>query len=119
MAMRILVLLGLVAAAPLAAAEKRCGWIENPSPANWWLTDRQGEWTIMLQGGPEPAGMNKIPDLTTRDWVRTNGYYGYGCACMTVDTRFDGGERRIARIHSVVQLPLKQCRADRALKKPN
>lgn len=31
--------------------ENRCGWVDNPTPANWWLTDRDGEWVIGVPGG--------------------------------------------------------------------
>jgi hypothetical protein len=30
------------AAAHPAFAEKRCGWFQNPTPANAWLTDKDG-----------------------------------------------------------------------------
>ncbi len=93
--------------------ERRCGWLQNPTPANYWLIDRDGEWTIMAQGGFQAEGWEDMGDLTTRGWVRTNGYYGYGCACMTVTT--DRANMRITRIHSAQSRPLRQCRADRRL----
>src|SRR5262245_20967552 len=34
-----------------AKFERRCGWVDNPTPSNWWLVDRDGEWEIGLQGG--------------------------------------------------------------------
>ena len=37
----ILILAGLATA---SAAENRCGWLVNPTPGNWWLTDRDGTW---------------------------------------------------------------------------
>ncbi|MES2340837.1 MAG: DUF4087 domain-containing protein, partial [Pseudomonadota bacterium] len=46
------VLLPLAAGAPSQAAPKkpvgelRCGWLQNPSPGNWWLFDNAGEWTV-------------------------------------------------------------------------
>lgn len=104
--------LSLVAAGP-ALAERRCGWLDNPTPANWWFTDRDGEWTIGAQGGYQAPGMDEMPDMTTRGWVRTNGYYGYGCACMEVET--NRREMRITRIISARPVPLRQCRADRSL----
>jgi len=112
---RLLPLLLVLLAAPAVAAERRCGWIHNPTPANWWLIDRDGRWDIAFQGENRPPGMDSIPDLTTREWQRVNGWYGYGCACMTVVT--DPAARRIRRIveDSVQQLPLARCRADRAL----
>ena len=106
-------LAAILAAASPSATERRCGWLDNPTPANWWLTDRDGEWLIGAQGGYQAPGMDEMPDMTRRGWVRTNGHYGYGCACMEVNV--DRASRRIARIVSATPLPLRQCRADRAL----
>jgi len=37
--------IGPAIAAPKAdITQKRCGYLDNPTPANWWLTDRDGEW---------------------------------------------------------------------------
>lgn len=36
--------------------ETRCGWFANPTPANAWLLDRHGQWTIGLQGGYQAEG---------------------------------------------------------------
>ncbi|MFN3498292.1 MAG: DUF4087 domain-containing protein, partial [Pannonibacter indicus] len=36
----------LLAAPASAAPENRCGWIVNPTPGNWWLTDRDGDWIL-------------------------------------------------------------------------
>lgn len=112
----VLLLLGLAGGA--GAAERRCGWIENPTPGNWWLADAGGEWLIHVQGTQtEPVGMDLIPDLTVKDWVVTNPPgYGYGCACMTVET--DPRGKRITRIVAIAQRPVRICRADRALPKP-
>ena len=41
----LLASLGLFNQSP-AGAERRCGWLSNPTPANYWLSDRDGEWTI-------------------------------------------------------------------------
>lgn len=109
-----LLLAVLLTAAPTPAApERRCGWLQNPTPANYWLIDRDGEWTIMAQGGYQAEGWEDMGDMSARGWVRTNGYYGYGCACMTVST--DRANMRIARIYSAESRPLRQCRADRRL----
>ncbi|MCZ8486886.1 DUF4087 domain-containing protein [Vibrio lentus] len=35
------------------AEETRCGWLENPSPANMWLIDRDGTWNISVQRYPK------------------------------------------------------------------
>jgi len=110
-------LLPLGAAPPNPPAKgNRCGWIHNPTPANWWLVDRDGEWEIGSQGGYQAPGIDNIPDLSERQWVKTNGYYGYGCGCMTVSV--DPKSRRITRIYSVRQQSLAVCRGDRKLPKP-
>ena len=108
------VLLAAAAAAPAAGAlERRCGWLQNPTPANFWLVDRDGEWLLGAQGGYQAPGMDDMPDMTTRGWVETNGHYGYGCACMTVAV--DRRTRRVTRLVSATPVPLRQCRADRRL----
>jgi hypothetical protein len=101
------------AAAPQSETQRRCGWIDNPTPGNWWMTDRDGEWLIGAQGGYQAPGMDRMPDMTTRGWVRANGYYGYGCGCM--DVIVDRADMRITRIARATPLPLRQCRADRRL----
>ena len=95
--------------------ELRCGWIDNPTPANWWLTDRHGQWLMMAMGGHEAPGMEHLPDMSTGQWVKTNGYYGYGCGCMRVSV--DAKAKRITRIYSARQVPLRQCRRDPRLPK--
>lgn len=105
-----------LAAAASPIPEKRCGWLSNPTPANWWLTDRDGEWTLGVQGGYQAPGMDDLPDMSTKGWVETNGSYGYGCACLTVTTDRKSG--RVTRIFGGRSVPLKQCRADRRLKRP-
>ncbi len=116
--MRIVLLIPLAATLTTAAmaapqSERRCGWLQNPTPANYWLVDRDGEWTVSAQGGYHAEGWDEMPNMSARGWVRTNGYYGYGCACMTVTT--DRAEMRITRIHSAEPVPLRQCRRDRRL----
>lgn len=120
-----LVALLLGASAPVASHEpaaapakgKRCGWLHNPTPANWWLVDRDGEWEIGSQGGYQAPGMDNIPDLTESRWVVTNsGSYGYGCVCMTATV--DPKTKRVTRIYSVRQQSLAVCRADRKLARP-
>ncbi len=100
---------------PRAPGELRCGWYHNPTPGNHLLFDRLGRWILNTQGSQTP-GMNRMPDMTTSGWVRTNGYYGYGCGCvrMTVNHR----TRQVLRIHSGRPVPLRQCRNDRTLPDP-
>lgn len=97
-------------ALPSFATETRCGWLQNPTPANWWLKDRDGTWTISAQGGYQARGMDNIPPIGDREYVRTNGNYGYACACLNVTT--DSKKMRITRIQSGEQLPLRTCRQD-------
>ena len=113
----LLVLVLLASVGPAAhAAERRCGWLANPTPGNVWLTDRHGTWTLSEQGTPGAPGMDGMPDMTTRGWVRTNGSYGYGCACMDADV--DAGAMRVTRVLRAEPLPLSRCEADRALRRP-
>ena len=115
-----------VAAAPAAVkaasapavpprSARRCGWLSNPTPANWWLTDGEGQWILATQGADQAPGMDDLPDMSTAGWVETNGHYGYGCACMTITADGDG---RVTRIADAQPRPLRQCRADRKLPKP-
>jgi uncharacterized protein DUF4087 len=96
-----------------SGTERRCGWLQNPTPANWWLIDRDGEWLIGAQGGYQALGMDEMPDMSTAGWVEVNGHHGYGCACMVVTS--DRGNWLITRIISARPVPLRQCRADRRL----
>ncbi len=57
-----------------------------------------------------------MPDMTTRGWVRTNGPYGHGCACMDVET--DAKGMRITRLLRAEPIPLSRCENDRALRSP-
>ena len=95
--------------------ELRCGWIENPSPANWYLLDRDAQWTISTMGGRRAKGSDNIADLKVPgEWVVTNtGAYGHGCACMTVDSVRKA--KRITRIYSFQSRELAVCRADKKL----
>ena len=98
------------------AAEKRCGILVNPTPANWWLNDRDGEWTIGVQGGYQAEGMENMPEsLFEKGWVRTNGYYGHRCACLTLDSQ--RSTMRILRIRGAQALAMRKCTADKALQK--
>lgn len=111
--MLILAAATATSAAMPSVTERRCGWLHNPTPANWWLVDRDGEWLIGAQGGYQAPGMDEMPDMTTAGWIETNGHYGHGCACM--DVTVDRQSRRITRIASATPLPLRQCRQDPAL----
>lgn len=95
--------------------ETRCGWFSNPTPANVWLFDRDGEWTIGEQGGYQVEGDWDWPDFKRGQWVRTNGNYGYGCACLRL--RVNQETRKVLEIKSARARPLSACRQDRSLKK--
>lgn len=98
------------------AVERRCGWLHNPTPANWWLVDRDGAWIISVQGGYRAPGMENIPDLARGEYVTTNVHYGYACACM--DVTADANAMQITNIYSAEQLPLAICHDDPALPPP-
>ncbi|KQW28779.1 hypothetical protein ASE36_09805 [Rhizobium sp. Root274] len=114
----------LAAASTAIAADNRCGWIENPTPGNYWLDDRDGSWMLLAQGSDqEPLGMENMPDFSAGDFVETNGYYGYACGCMKVETErsSDFGDSfvgRVTAIYSFMQLPISKCRNDKTLPKP-
>lgn len=96
------------------SAETRCGWFENPSPANFSLTDNDGEWVISMQGrySVDDASMDKLPylDSSSNKVVNTNRNYGFSCACLYVET--DTKTHRILSVISAKTLPLKQCLED-------
>ena len=94
--------------------ENRCGWFSNPTPANAWLEDRDGEWIIGIQGGHQAEG--DYPEFDDDKWIKTNVNYGYGCACMKV--KVDYKSHRVLEIASATAKPLSACREDPALKEP-
>lgn len=103
------------------AVENRCGWFVNPSPGNAWLLDRDGEWTVAIQGGHQADG-DWPPPRGEKEWVPAGGEgdprgYGYGCACMKVKT--DRAQMLITRIVSSQGKPLSQCRRDGKLSEPS
>ena len=114
----LIAVLGAGSANAQAKSENRCGWYENPTPGNHWLTDRERTWVIGAQGGPQARGIERIPEAPQSRWIAThpNGSYGYGCACMQVRTDRRAG--RITQIQSARSVPLTQCRRDRRLKEP-
>ena len=92
----------------------RCGWIVNPTPGNWWLTDSKGDWVLATQGSDNEAlGMENIGDISAHDYKATNGNYGYACGCMKVED--DEAAKRITAIYSFKQLPLSKCLKDKNL----
>jgi hypothetical protein len=100
-------------AAAKPAAALRCGWLENVTPGNFSLVDRDAEWTIAEQGGYEAPGFDRLPDMSTHGWIETNGPHGHGCACLTVET--DRTTRRVTNLLAGRPVALARCRADRRL----
>lgn len=98
-----------------ARLETRCGWFINPTPANIWFYDRDGEWTIGTQGGYQVEDDWDWPVFKRGQWVETNGNYGYGCACLRL--RANKETREVIEIKSSRARPLAACRRDQALKK--
>ena len=94
--------------------ETRCGWFSNPTPANVSLHDRDGEWTIGVQGGYQADGDDWWPLFKPRQWVETNVHYGYGCACLRL--RVNRETHEVIEIKSSRARPLAACRRDRSLR---
>ena len=103
------------AANPESKIERRCGWFSNPTPANAWLNDKDGEWLISMQGGYQAEG-DWGTDFKPNQWIETNVHYGYGCACMSVTT--NKKTRHVLTIKNFKARPLSACRKDRKLKEP-
>ncbi|EPQ8267460.1 DUF4087 domain-containing protein [Vibrio sp. Y176] len=116
----LIVILGMFSALAATAEETRCGWLENPSPANMWLIDRDGSWDISVQGTSnalDDKSMELLYQATANEneFVRTNRNYGFSCACLTVDV--DEEQNSITTIYKSKQLPLKQCIEDISITK--
>ncbi|AIV05958.1 hypothetical protein LA59_10950 [Vibrio harveyi] len=116
----LIVILGIFSALAATAEETRCGWLENPSPANMWLIDRDGSWGISVQGTSnalDDKSMELLYQATAdeNEFVRTNRNYGFSCACLTVDV--DEEINSITTIYKSKQLPLKQCLEDISITK--
>jgi hypothetical protein len=105
---------GVPASSAPGEFETRCGWFSNPTPANVWFYDRDGEWTIGVQGGYQVEGDWPWPKFRRGQWVQTNNDYGYGCVC--VEARVNRQTREVLEIKSSRARPLSSCRKDRALK---
>ena len=110
----LLVLAGGCGVAAAAKRQTRCGWFDNPTPGNAWLHDRDGTWTIAIQGEYEAQG--DWPGFKDSQWVPVNGPHGYGCACLQAIV--DAKTGRVVRIFSASARPLSACRKDTALEEP-
>lgn len=100
--------------ASVQKVETRCGWVANPTPGNWWLTDKDGTWTIGVQGGYQADG--DVPEFPSSKWVETNGSYGYGCACLRVTV--NRKKSQVTSIKGGTVKALSVCRKDPNLKEP-
>lgn len=98
-----------------AADVTRCGWLLNPTPGNFWLDDKDGEWIIGTQGGHQAEG-DYPPEYTKSQWVKTNGNYGYGCACIR--GTFNSETKEVGAVTKATARPLSACRKDKTLKEP-
>ena len=102
------------------AAEYRCGWIENPEPGTWWITDKDARWEISTQGGYSvpTSSIDNLPNVIPNEYVRISGIYGYSCGCLSVDA--DKANKRITKIlQKGKQVFLKQCLEDKAIANRN
>lgn len=95
--------------------ETRCGWFDNPTPSNISLFDRDGEWTIGVQGGYQVKTEWDWPVFAPGQWVHTNGDYGYGCICMQVQVNKETHE--VSAIKTSRAQSLAVCRQDPGLKR--
>jgi hypothetical protein len=115
---KFLATLGILLSFPFLAEasnwETRCGWLENPTPANYWLNDKDGSWIISVQGGHSARGADSISLTKDNEWVVTNAAeYGYGCACAEVKTDFY--TKHVLEIKNLNQKRLKSCLEDMSL----
>jgi hypothetical protein len=99
------------------ATQTRCGWLDNPTPANWWLVDRDATWIIGVQGGYQADGIDRIPDFGSKWKVTNAGSHGYGCACLRV--KVDAPHKQVLTIEAVSVLPLQRCQHDAHLDQSN
>jgi hypothetical protein len=96
--------------------ETRCGWLSNPTPANIWLNDRDGEWTIAVQGGYQLEKDWAWPKFKKGQWIVTNtGNHGYGCVCLQM--RVNKETKHVLEIKSARPRPLAGCRKEPSLRK--
>ncbi len=100
---------------PAPKRETVCGWVDNPTPQNWEITDSRRTWVISVQG--DYAADGELPDFTETNpsvyWKETNGHYGHGCACLSAEV--DPERSRIVSYRNVKKLPLAKCKANKSL----
>ena len=95
--------------------ETRCGWFDNPTPGNYWLSDKDNEWIFGVQGSYQLEGF-EFPKFKKNQWVNYFGRsYGYGCACF--EMQVDRETKYVLQIRKSWAKPLSACRTDKALRK--
>ena len=95
--------------------QTRCGWFDNPTPGNYWLSDKDGEWIFGVQGGYQLEDF-EFPKFGKNRWVEgPNGSYGYGCACF--EMRADPESKHVLEVRKSYSRPLSACRKDKALRR--
>lgn len=91
--------------------QKACGWFDNPTPANYSLIHKNGEWILGMQGGFQYDTDDKYgnwwPQFKEEEFVKTNYNYGYGCVCL--EATIDKKTNHVKRIFSTQVKPLKFC----------
>ena len=92
----------------------RCGWLDNPTPANYSLYDKDREWIISVQGGYHVESF--AAPAFGKQWIDYFGRsYGYGCACFQM--KVDKETSRVLEIRKSYVKPLSVCRKDKTLRK--
>lgn len=121
-----LVATSLAVALPAAArTETRCGWYHNPTPANVFLVDADGEWWISRQGGHSAPGFDEAYTTAFDNRLRIDyagqvtDRYGYSCACAEGEFDANGGQYdNVLSISRLTEIPLARCEQDPALPAP-
>ena len=100
-----------------ATAETRCGWFTNPTPANVFLDDAHGGWTLSAQGRGGVPGFDDAwaAEGSPAEWVQMSpAGYGYGCGC--VEGEFGPvGSQQVLAVRRYWHRPLAACADDPAL----
>ncbi|EIK97661.1 hypothetical protein PMM47T1_04094 [Pseudomonas sp. M47T1] len=97
------------------AEERLCGWYENSAPRVINLIDHEGSWKIATADGYNAPGQK--PVFRSSQWIRTNGDYGYGCACVSGE--LDEQTHTVNAITTATARTLSACRADTTLREPS
>lgn len=116
--MKIFSILTLLTAQHLFASsefETRCGWFVNPSPANIFLLDADGNWTLSSQGDHFIEKEWDWPNFSEDEWIGKPNAYGHGCACITA--KFDKEKFDVLEISKLWPQALKICLTDKKLSK--